>query len=76
MATTTQSSTFDWRILWIEEPGGLQSIGLHRLLGLLTICTLTLVSTALSILFLYLLELYSAFQAHKHPYYFLSLLLP
>ena len=24
------SSTLAWRILWVEEPGGLLSIGLHR----------------------------------------------
>ena len=46
------------------------------MLGLLTISTLTLVSIALSTLFLYFLELYSAFQAQKHPWYFLSPLLP
>ena len=28
--TTTHSSILAWRILWTEEPGGLQSIGLHR----------------------------------------------
>ena len=28
--TTTHSSILAWRILWNEEPGGLQSIGLHR----------------------------------------------
>ena len=26
----THSSILAWRILWIEEPGGLQSIGLQR----------------------------------------------
>ena len=26
----THSSIFAWRIPWIEEPGGLQSIGLQR----------------------------------------------
>ena len=26
----TQSSILAWRILWTEEPGGLQSTGLHR----------------------------------------------
>ena len=26
----THSSILAWRILWTEEPGGLQSIGLHR----------------------------------------------
>ena len=26
----THSSIPAWRILWIEEPGGLQSIGLQR----------------------------------------------
>ena len=26
----TQSSTLAWRIPWMEEPGGLQSMGLHR----------------------------------------------
>ena len=26
----THSSTLAWRIPWIEEPGGLQSIGLQR----------------------------------------------
>ena len=25
------SSIFSWRIPWTEEPGGLQSIGLHRI---------------------------------------------
>ena len=30
MATATHSSTFDWRILWIEESGRLQSIGSHK----------------------------------------------
>ena len=24
------SSIFAWRILWTEEPGGLQSVGSHR----------------------------------------------
>ena len=24
------SSILAWEVLWIEEPGGLQSIGLHR----------------------------------------------
>ena len=28
--TTTHSSILAWRIVWTEEPGGLQSIGLHR----------------------------------------------
>ena len=27
---TTHSSIHAWRIPWIEEPGGLQSIGLQR----------------------------------------------
>ena len=27
---TTHSSILSWRIPWTEEPGGLQSIGLHR----------------------------------------------
>ena len=27
---TTYSSVLVWRIPWTEEPGGLQSIGLHR----------------------------------------------
>ena len=26
----THSSIFAWRILWTEEPGGLQSMGLQR----------------------------------------------
>ena len=26
----THSSILDWRILWMEEPGRLQSIGLQR----------------------------------------------
>ena len=26
----THSSILAWRILWTEEPGGLQSIGSHR----------------------------------------------
>ena len=26
----THSRILAWRILWTEEPGGLQSIGLHR----------------------------------------------
>ena len=26
----TYSSILAWRISWTEEPGGLQSIGLHR----------------------------------------------
>ena len=26
----THSSSLAWRIPWAEEPGGLQSIGLHR----------------------------------------------
>ena len=28
--TTTHSSILAWEILWTEEPGGLQSIGSHR----------------------------------------------
>ena len=28
--TATHSNIRDWRIPWTEEPGGLQSIGLHR----------------------------------------------
>ena len=27
---TTHSNILAWRIPWTEEPGGLQSIGLHR----------------------------------------------
>ena len=27
---TTHSSILAWRIPWREEPGGLQSVGLHR----------------------------------------------
>ena len=27
---TTHSSILAWRIPWTEEPGGLQSMGLHR----------------------------------------------
>ena len=27
----TQPSTLAWRILWTEEPGGLQSLGLQRI---------------------------------------------
>ena len=27
----THSSTLAWKILWIKEPGGLQSMGLQRL---------------------------------------------
>ena len=26
----THSSTLSWRIPWTEEPGGLQTMGLHR----------------------------------------------
>ena len=26
----THSSTLAWKILWTEEPGGLQSMGSHR----------------------------------------------
>ena len=26
----THSSVLAWKILWIEKPGGLQSLGLHR----------------------------------------------
>ena len=26
----THSTILDWRILWTEEPGGLQSVGLQR----------------------------------------------
>ena len=26
----THSSTLSWKILWTEEPGGLQSMGLQR----------------------------------------------
>ena len=26
----THSSTLAWKILWIEEPGGLQTLGLQR----------------------------------------------
>ena len=29
-AMATHSSTLAWRIPWMEEPGGLESIGLHR----------------------------------------------
>ena len=29
-AMTTHSSILDWKILWTEEPGGLQSMGLQR----------------------------------------------
>ena len=29
-AMATHSNTLAWRIPWTEEPGGLQSIGLHR----------------------------------------------
>ena len=29
-AVATHSSTFAWKILWMEEPGGLQSMGLQR----------------------------------------------
>ena len=28
--TATHSSILAWRIQWTEEPGGLQSMGLHR----------------------------------------------
>ena len=27
----TDSSILAWRILWAEEPSGLQSVGLHRI---------------------------------------------
>ena len=27
---TTQFSILDWKMLWTEEPGGLQSMGLQR----------------------------------------------
>ena len=27
---TTHSSILAWKILWTEQPGGLQSMGLHR----------------------------------------------
>ena len=30
--TATHSSILAWKIPWTEEPGGLQSIGLHRVL--------------------------------------------
>ena len=29
-AMATHSSTLAWKILWAEEPGGLQSVGLQR----------------------------------------------
>ena len=29
--TATHSSVLAWRIPWTEEPGGLQSTGLHRI---------------------------------------------
>ena len=28
--TATHSNILAWRIPWTEEPGGLQSVGLHR----------------------------------------------
>ena len=31
---TIHSSILSWRIPWTEEPGGLQSIGLHRVIRL------------------------------------------
>ena len=30
MGMATHSSILTWRILWTEEPGGLQSMGLQR----------------------------------------------
>ena len=30
MGIVAQSSILAWRILWTEEPGGLQSVGSHR----------------------------------------------
>ena len=29
-ATAPRSGTLAWKTPWIEEPGGLQSMGLHR----------------------------------------------
>ena len=29
--TATHSTIFAWRIPWTEEPGGLQSMGSHRM---------------------------------------------
>ena len=29
-AMAPRSSTLAWKIPWMEEPGGLQSMGLHR----------------------------------------------
>ena len=34
----TYSSVLAWRIPWTDEPGGLQSIGLHACLHVYTFC--------------------------------------
>ena len=47
----THSSILDWRILWTEEPGGLQSMGSQRTEAAEHACTQAINTTLLSCCF-------------------------
>ena len=53
----THSSILDWRILWTEEPGGLQSMGSQRTEAAEHACTQAINTTLLSCCFPYLEKL-------------------
>ena len=53
----THSSILDWRILWTEEPGGLQSMGSQRTEAAEHACTQAIYTTLLSCCFPYLEKL-------------------
>ena len=46
----THSSILAWRMLWTEEPGGLQSLGLQRVQWKLAVCTIFLKALITSLL--------------------------
>ena len=63
-AMTTHSSTLAWKIPWTEEPGGLLSMGSHRV-GHAWSNLAAAVASLLSQQFLYLIRLFTLFKALK-----------
>ena len=66
-AMATHSSTLAWKIPWTEEPGGLLSMGLHRVGHDWSI--LAAAAAAASLLsqqFLYLIRLFTLFKAPRN----------
>ena len=64
-AMATHSSTLAWKIPWMEEPGGLLSMGSHRVGHDWSDLAAAAAASLLSQQFLYLIRLFTLFKAPK-----------